>query len=107
MARSAVLRHLDRRAADLHLGPAYEPWAQSMGRAATPHPFLVRRLQEWTLFRAIALRQSWCPDALLASSDWLQRKASTGSNADVLELLAERGRTKRIRNTARTGLKNQ
>lgn len=33
MVRSAVLRHLDRRADDLHLGPAYEPWLESMAQA--------------------------------------------------------------------------
>ncbi|GAA3824912.1 hypothetical protein [Streptomyces chiangmaiensis] len=107
MAQSAVLRHLDRRATDLHLGPAYERWAESMTQATTRHPLLVRRLQEWTLFRAITLRQSWRPDVLLASSDWLQRKAAAASNADAIEILAERGRTKRIRNTARTSLKHQ
>ncbi|WP_369170264.1 hypothetical protein AB5J49_21580 [Streptomyces sp. R28] len=107
MAQSAVLRHLDRRATDLHLGPAYERWAESMAQATLRHPFLARRLQEWTLFRAITLRQSWRPDALLASSDWLQRKAAAASNADALEILAERGRTKRIRHTARAGLKHR
>ena len=107
MAQSAVLRHLDRRAADLHLVPAFEPWAECMSQATTRHPFLARRLREWTLFRAIALRQHWRPDALLASSDWLQRKASAASNADALELLAERGRTKRIRHTAKAGLRHQ
>lgn len=28
MAQSAVLRHLDRRAAALRLGPVFEPWAE-------------------------------------------------------------------------------
>ncbi|MFE0254603.1 hypothetical protein [Streptomyces sp. NPDC059010] len=106
MARSAVLRHLDRRAMDLHLGPAYEQWAESMARTTLHHPLLGRRLREWTLFRAIELGQSWRPDALLAASDWLQRKAAAASNADAVELLAEHGRTKRIRNTARAGLQH-
>ncbi|MCX5214753.1 hypothetical protein OG689_36780 [Kitasatospora sp. NBC_00240] len=105
MAQSAVIRHFDRRAADLHPEPAYEPWAASMARATVRHPFLTRRLQELSLFRAITLRQPWRPDALLESSDWLQRKAASMSSTEATELLAERGRTKRIRNTAKASLK--
>ncbi|MGW4277683.1 hypothetical protein ACWEGQ_36355 [Streptomyces seoulensis] len=43
-------------------------------------------------------------DALLASSDWLQRKvaAASGADADAVGLLAERGRTRRVRHLART-----
>jgi hypothetical protein len=40
MAQSAVLRHLDRRVADLHPGPAHEEWAQAMTQAGIDHPFL-------------------------------------------------------------------
>ncbi|MFB7616061.1 hypothetical protein [Kitasatospora sp. NPDC056181] len=105
MAQSAVVRHLDRRAADLHPGPAYEPWAERMSRATTRHPFLARRLHEWSLYRAVRLRRSWSPDALLASSDWLQLLTAAAPNAAALEILADRGRTKRIRNAARAGLK--
>jgi hypothetical protein len=35
MAQSAVTRHLDRRASELHRGPAYEPWAEMMTRTTT------------------------------------------------------------------------
>ncbi|CAL9568538.1 hypothetical protein SUDANB176_04791 [Streptomyces sp. enrichment culture] len=52
MARSAVLRHLDRRADALHLGPAYDRWEESMVQATAGHPFLTARLREWSLFRA-------------------------------------------------------
>lgn len=107
MAQSAVLRHLDRRATDLHRGPAYEPWAASMARATANHPFLTRRLQEWSLVRAITLRQPWSPQALLGSSDWLQLKAATTSNTDAIEILAEHGRTKRIRSIARADIEKQ
>jgi hypothetical protein len=104
MAQSAVLRHLDRRAADLHPGPAYEKWAQAMTGATTDHPFLAQRLREWSLFRAVALKLPWQPDDLLASSNWLQLKTAAGTNTEAIEVLAESGRTKRIRNIARTGL---
>jgi hypothetical protein len=104
MAQGAVLRHLDRRAAQLCAGPAWEEWEQAMARVVTRHPFLVRRLQEWSLFRAVALRLPWRRDDLLASSSWLQLKIAAGSGAEALGVLAESGRTKRIRHTARTGL---
>ncbi|MHA6757874.1 hypothetical protein [Streptacidiphilus sp. PAMC 29251] len=104
MAESAVLRHLDHRASALHLGPGYEPWAEMMTQATTSSPFLAQRLQEWSLFRAVALGQPWRPDTLLGSSNWLQLIVATTSNTDAVSLLAEQGRTKRIRNTAKTTL---
>ncbi|MGC0418613.1 hypothetical protein [Embleya sp. AB8] len=107
MAQSAVLRHLDRRAADLHPEPAYEPWVEKMTQATTRYPRLTRRLHDWSFFRAITLRQPWSPDALHDSSDWLQLKTASASNTTALELLAEAGRTNRIRNTAKTSLKHQ
>lgn len=107
MARSAVLRHLDRRAASLYPGPAYEGWAQAMTQATIDHPFLVERLREWSLFRAITLKLPWQPEDLLASSNWLQLKTTTGTNTEAIKILAEAGRTKRIRNTARIGLNHR
>ncbi|MFD8223245.1 hypothetical protein ACFV16_03625 [Streptomyces massasporeus] len=104
MARAAVVRHLDRRAAELCRAPAWEEWAEVMARLVTGHPFLVRRLEEWALFRAVALRLPWHRDDLLAASDWFQLKAADGTNPEALRLLAESGRTKRIRNTARESL---
>ncbi|MGX1541508.1 hypothetical protein [Streptomyces adustus] len=104
MARSAVLRHLDRRADGLYLGPAYDGWAQTMTQAVIDHPFLAQRLREWALFHAVTLKLPWQPDELLASSNWLQLKTAAGTNTEAIELLAEAGRTRRIRNTARTAL---
>ncbi|MET7736773.1 hypothetical protein ABZT02_36395 [Streptomyces sp. NPDC005402] len=104
MARSAVLRHLDRRAADLCPSPAYEEWVQVMTQATIDHPFLAQRLREWSLFRAVTLKLSWHPDDLLASSNWLQLKTAAGTNTEAGKILAGAGRTKRIRNTARTCL---
>ncbi|ANB04390.1 hypothetical protein SAM40697_0428 [Streptomyces ambofaciens] len=101
MARSAVLRHLDRRATDLHPGPEFEAWADAMTGVVGGDPFLTRRLLEWSLIRVVVLERPWRPGDLLESSDWLQLKAAATSNAEVVQLLAERGRTKRIRRTAR------
>jgi hypothetical protein len=104
MAQSAVLRHLDRRATDLYSGPSYDGWAQAMTRATIDHPFLTQRLHEWSLFRAVTLKLPWQQDDLLASSNWLQLKTAAGPNSEAIKILAELGRTKRIRNTARNSL---
>ncbi|MFJ4281960.1 hypothetical protein [Streptomyces massasporeus] len=107
MARAAVVRHLDRRAAQLYPEPVWEEWAEAMARVVTGHPFLALRLEEWSLFRAVALGLPWRPDDLLAASDRLQLKAADGTTPEALRLLAESGRTKRIRNTARESLRRQ
>jgi hypothetical protein len=104
MAQSAALRHLDSRAVGLYSGPAYEEWAQTMAQATIDHPFLAQHLREWSLFRAITLKLPWQPDDLLASSNWLQPKTIAGTNTEAVEILAEAGHTKRIRNAARTSL---
>lgn len=104
MAQSAVLRYLGHRATDLYLGPAYSGWVQTMTQATIDHPFLTWRLREWPLFRAVTLKLPWQPDNLPASSNWLQLKTAAGTNAKAGEILAEAGRTKRIRQTARASL---
>ncbi|WP_055588783.1 hypothetical protein [Peterkaempfera griseoplana] len=104
MAQSAVVRHLDRRAADLGPEPAYDSWAEKMTRATTGFPFLTRRLHEWSLFRAVISGRQWSPESLLGSSDWLQLKTADASDHTALTILAEHGRTRRIRNTARSNL---
>jgi hypothetical protein len=68
MAQSAVSRHLDQRAGTLLPGPQYLPWARAMTGVVASYPFLVQRLHEWSLFRAVTLRQSWSPDALTGAS---------------------------------------
>ena len=105
MAQSAVCRHLDQRAGTLLPGPEYAPWAQAMAGIVAPYPFLAQRLHEWTLFRAVTLRQSWSPDALTGASNWLQLKIAAGpGTTEAAVILAEAGRTKRIRNTARAAV---
>ncbi|KOV99244.1 hypothetical protein ADK65_18715 [Streptomyces sp. NRRL B-1140] len=104
MAGAAVVRHLDRRAEELYAASGWEEWAEAMARVVGGRPFLVRRLREWALFRAVALELPWEEDDLLASSDWLQLRTAAGAGPGALVVLAERGRTKRIRGTARAGL---
>jgi hypothetical protein len=105
MAQSAVLRHLDRRAGILIQGPDYMPWARAMASIVASRPFLLQRLHEWSLFRAVTLGQPWSPDALAEASNWLQLKvAESPGTSEAAVILAQAGRTKRIRNTARAAL---
>ncbi|MFE1151024.1 hypothetical protein ACFW42_28515 [Streptomyces albidoflavus] len=107
MAQSAVLRHLDHRAAGLYPSPAYEEWVRAMNQVAIDRPLLVQRLREWSLFRAITLKLAWQPDDLLTSSNWLQLMTAAGTTTEATEILAEAGRTKRIRNTAKATLNHR
>jgi hypothetical protein len=105
MAQSAVLRHLERRASTLIQRPDYMPWAQGMANVVASRPFLLQRLHEWSLFRAVTLGQPWSPDALTQASNWLQLKiAESPGTTEAAVILVQAGRTKRIRNTARATL---
>lgn len=108
MVEAAVTRHLDRRAAAIHATPEYTEWAESMAAATAGHAFLADRLREWSLLRAVCLNHPWDPEALTrSSSNWLQLKLAEapGTPAPALTLLADQGRTKRIRHLARTSLR--
>lgn len=103
MAASAVSRHMDRRATELLTDPAFTAWAQAMSRVIDQHDFLTTRLLEWCLLRTLALGEPWAAEELTDASDWLQRTAVTTqivTAPDVLRLLAERGRTRRVRKAA-------
>lgn len=103
MADSAVGRHLDRRAVDLLTGPAFTAWARTMTEVVAGRGFLTLRLREWTLLRTVALGKPWAAEDLTSASDWFQRMATTMqivASPEALRLLAERGRTRRVRNAA-------
>ncbi|MET9834413.1 hypothetical protein ABZ078_35145 [Streptomyces sp. NPDC006385] len=103
MADGAVGRHLDRRAAQLLTGPRFTTWAQAMTEVVQERDFLTRRLREWSLLRSVALGGSWSAEEITGASDWFQRTAVTTETVtapDALLLLAEHGRTRRVRNAA-------
>ncbi|MFC7219259.1 hypothetical protein ACFQLX_13935 [Streptomyces polyrhachis] len=109
MAEAAVTHHLECRASELLTAPAFTTWAHSMAMVIGDRPFLARRLREWTLLRAIALDEPWTAEELTTASDWFQRTASTAhvvTSTQALGLLAERGRTRRVRNAANRRLRH-
>ncbi|MGW2044224.1 hypothetical protein ACWCPF_03435 [Streptomyces sp. NPDC001858] len=109
MARAAVVRHVDKRAAKLagsgsgSGAETWHTWTAALTEAIGDDPFLTLRLQEWTLVHEATTTHAWSPSALSAASDWLQRRLTEtpGVPAPVLAFLAEHGRTKRVRAAAR------
>lgn len=107
MARSAVIRHMERRSAELLREPGYSAWEQGLAHAVSGHPYLVKRLREESLFRAIELDLPWTEMALKESTDWLQRLVShVSTSPKALAILAESGRTRRVRNAAALKIKS-
>jgi hypothetical protein len=76
MAQSAVVRHLDRRAAHLLFGPGFASWTKRMAEVIGRREFLVQRLREWTLLKSITLSEPWAIEELTSASNWLQLKVS-------------------------------
>ncbi|MFC5264225.1 hypothetical protein ACFPJ1_19115 [Kribbella qitaiheensis] len=108
MAQSAVVRHLDRRAAQLLSDAAFPGWSDALSTVIVDREFLVHRLREWTLLRSIAINDSWSAEDLLAASDWFQRTAAQVlTSSAALHLLADEGRTRRVRAAARRRLAEQ
>ncbi|MDK9499675.1 hypothetical protein QEZ40_005107 [Streptomyces katrae] len=103
MAESAVNRHLERRAAQQLTSPQFPAWAAMMASVIGDRAFLARRLREWTLLRSVVLDEPWTDEELLTASDWFQRTAAAArlvTSPAALGLLAEHGRTRRVRNAA-------
>ena len=108
MAQSAVVRQLDRRAAQLLADATFPDWRRAMSTVIVDREFLVHRLREWTLLRSIAIDDSWRPDDLVAASDWFQRTAAQMlTSPAALRLLADEGRTRRVRAAANRRLAEQ
>lgn len=101
MAESAVVTHLDRRAARLLADEAFPAWAHALGAVLAGRTFPERRLSEWTLLRAVDGGGPWSAADLTAASDWCQRTAAQSvTSYEALTLLAADARTRRVRNAA-------
>lgn len=102
MAESVVAKHMDRVGAS---GWDLDAWADVVRPILAGREFLERRLSEWLLYRDLVDAEVASQDQLHDASDWLQRRLVEGSvSRAVLEALAEVGRTKRVRNTAKSKL---
>ncbi|WP_406302976.1 hypothetical protein OHA61_11300 [Streptomyces sp. NBC_00885] len=81
-------------------------WVQALDPSV--RGFSVRRVQELDVLEAVTSRNLTAHEARAAIdewSDWLQlRVIAASDDTDILRLLSEVGRTKRIRNTALSSL---
>jgi hypothetical protein len=101
MAEAAIVHHLDLRAAALLADPGFPAWAARMSTLVADHRFPAQRLREWALLRAITRDDGWRESELTSASDWLQRRACAEPAAPAaLAVLAEQGRTRRVRAAA-------
>lgn len=101
MAESAVVTHLDRRAARLLADEGFPAWAQAMNGVLAGRAFPERRLREWTLLKVITRGEPWSAAELVGASDWCQRTAARLlTSYEALGLLATDARTRRVRNAA-------
>jgi hypothetical protein len=108
MAQSAIVRHLDCHAAQLLTDDGFTAWARAMAEISAEREFLARRLREWTLLRSITVGEPWDSEKVTTGSDWFQRKAvETPLSPAVLALLAEAGRTRRVRADATRRLRQR
>jgi hypothetical protein len=103
MAESVLLSLVDSRAEGLGSAAAFAAWAEPVVDVVGSDGFVARRVQEWVLFKALQSGEPVDREALAAASNWLQRKVvEEADSAAVLAVLGEVGRTKRVRNLAKT-----
>lgn len=108
MAESAVVTHLNRRAARLLDGEEFPRWARAMTTVLAGRAFPERRLREWTLLKAVTQHEPWAAAELAAASDWCQRTAARiMTSSEALSLLAASARTRRVRNAAAERLRRR
>ncbi|UAB93193.1 hypothetical protein Dvina_33555 [Dactylosporangium vinaceum] len=103
MAESVLVELVDRRGETLDSAAAFGAWAQPVLDMVGADGFVGRRVHEWSLFKALQSGGPVDRGQLAAASNWLQRKvAEEAGSAAVLAVLGEVGRTKRLRNVAKT-----
>ena len=100
MGEAAAVEFINRQARQHASYQSFVSWAATVSGVIQSRDFLVRRIQ------SVIEGGRLSPDSLEHFSDWLQRKLSDEAGSqEVLATLAEFGRTKRIRNTAKQRLK--
>jgi hypothetical protein len=103
MAESVLISLIDTRAEGLGSATSFAAWAEPVVDAVGVDGFIARRVQEWALFKALQSGEPVNREALAVASNWLQRKVvEEADSAAVLAVLGEAGRTKRVRNLAKT-----
>ena len=102
MAEATLVRHVDNQAA-ARSADSFAAWAATFADLVGQQGFLGRRVGEWRLFKRVMDGDEVDPAALGSASNWLQRKiVEEATSGPALTAMGEVGRTKRLRNLART-----
>jgi hypothetical protein len=103
MAESTVLAQVDHRASQLRSAESFAAWTAGISDLLSRDGFIVRRMREWQIFKRVVEGGDVDAAALAESSNWLQRKVvEEATSVTALTAMGEAGRTKRVRNLART-----
>jgi hypothetical protein len=107
-AKTAVVALVDEIAAAANDPAAFRRWADEvlpeadLRTAGVDHEFIRRRIHDWVFSLSMKDGRVPAPAELAEVTDWMQRRIAESSlSLPVLGLLAESGRTKKIRNVAK------
>ncbi len=107
MANAMLVEIVDADASDMDVDE-FDRWSTTLRADINDRPFVRRRVAEWLLLKQLASDGEGHTAELLASTDWLQRKAAEETrDRAVLAVLAESANTRRIRSVAATRLRSE
>jgi hypothetical protein len=108
-SKTAVVDLVDRIAMKTGDPAGFRQWADGMlaeidRLMADGHRgFVHRRIHDWTIYLTVATGRTPSAARLAGITDWMQRRlAAESTSLPVLALLSETGRTKKIRNIAKS-----
>jgi hypothetical protein len=101
MSEATVVMFIDHAAAQIQSVARYSEWLDQHKRQFAHLEFASRRADEWRTAKDIEAGAPGSEYRLASASDWLQRKVAESSNSrEAVAVLAEQGRTRRIRSIA-------
>jgi hypothetical protein len=102
MGRSAATQLAAKQAQRHSTYNSFMSWAQDVSDITNSNDFLSQRIREWADFKRVMEGGDFSADFFDVSTNWLQLKlAEELASPEHLARLAQVGRTKRIRNTAK------
>ncbi|KAB2352522.1 hypothetical protein [Actinomadura rudentiformis] len=108
VSKTAVVHFVDTIAMKAADAAEFQQWAAGISpetqllKAKGSRRFVQRRIQDWTMYLEIKAGRKPTDAELTNATDWMQRLIATESTSlPILTLLAEKGRTSKIRRIAK------